>query len=297
MLRPRFMRREARLSNWYIDRDSLKAALTIPATTTGDHALLGTIIEGVSRQFDHYLGFAVYPSSGVRYYTAKDANCLYVDAPLTAVDSIQTDVDGDTTYETTMQASNFYLAPLNASMETPPRPYWEIKSARNASTVFPPHADRGVKVTGTWGYTNKLNGAVSPTLATAAASGTTTLEINGATTLHAGQTILIGGERMFITSVPRNASDAATTSGITVERAVNGTSAVAHTCATTISVYEYPVFSQAALYQAQQDYRVKDAPLGVAGADAFGTQRPITAGGMHPFVRRMLEPFRMPVMA
>lgn len=103
----------------------------------------------------------------------------------------------------------------------------------------------------------------------------------------------MGGEKMFVTRTPASASGAHT-STIDVLRAQNGTSAVAHTSATGVTIYEYPIIEQAALTQVQQEYLVRHAPQGYAGGDPYGTQRPQMSGGLHPFVRRLLDPMRKP---
>ena len=291
------------MANWYIDRDSVKLALQIPASTTGEatgqrglvNQQIDDAIEAISRAFDEYVGYHFYPSSGTRYFTAKDSDCLYLRTPLTALDAIHASSDGGSTYGTTIATGNVYLNPPNATEESPQRPYWEIEIKPNATgDVFPAGLRRGVRVQGTWGYYNALK-STTATLATALNATATTIELNGATALHAGQTILMGGERMFVSQTPASSSSTHS-SQITVQRAVNGSSGATHSCATTIDIYDYPIISRAALYQASQDYRAKDAPMGVVGMEPLGTQRFQGGIGLHPFTRRLLDSFRTPVV-
>jgi len=279
------------MRNWYTNRTLLKAAMGIPVSTTGDHATLDDVLETVSRTIDTYLGFHCYPSSGVRDYTARHNDDLYLDAPLTAVDAIQLDPGGDSTYETTMAVTDYYAKPYNATMESPARPWWEIETRPNATTVFPEGITRGVRVKGTWGYFNQTR-STTAVLSATVTTGAITLELTGATSIQPGDTILIGSERMFVERSPVSATGAHT-STIQVQRAVNGTSGFAHASGAAVSVYEYPVISRATLYQAELDYRVKDAPSGFAGGESFS--QPV-GGGLHPFVRRTLDSFRVPVV-
>ena len=111
------------MSNWYVHLDQLKAALGIPANSSAADVLLGAAIEGVSRLIDEHLDFPGFPRVGVRRYTAKDGDCLYLDTPLLAVTTIRTDNDNNGSYETTWTTSDYYLEPTNATMESPPRPF------------------------------------------------------------------------------------------------------------------------------------------------------------------------------
>ncbi len=278
------------MSNFYIHRDLLKNALGIPTSTTGDHAQLDDTLETVSRLLDDYLGFHVFPSSGTRDYTPGETTRLQLDAPLLGVDSIQTTSDG-VTYGTTLSTTGYNLMPYNATQESPPRPWWCIEITDNASAVFPRNIKRGARIAGTWGYYNVLKSSTA-TLATDITSAVTAVQINGATSLHAGQTLLVGTEQMFVTATPVSSSGSHS-SGITVERAKNGTLGATHSSGNAIQVYDYPIVGRATLYQAEMDYRAKDAPLGyIGGGDVV--QRP-QGIGLHPFVRRMLDGLRKPV--
>lgn len=284
--------------NHYAHRDLLKQSLGIPASSTADHAQMDAALEGVSRHIDDYVGFHYYPSSGIRYYRARESTRQALDYPLLNVDAIALDPDADSTYETTLAAADYFLTPYNATEESPRRPWWGIELAQNAnaSAVFPRGVARGVRVTGTWGYYNERDETTAKP-ATAIDATATVWDMTGASNLHPGQTVRIGTEQVFILRNGLSGSDTATASGqITVRRAVNGTTGATHSSNSTMSIYTYPIADRAALYQAEMDYRAKDAPLGVAGEQPFGTQRLTAVGGLHPFVRRMLDPFRAPVV-
>ena len=277
--------------NWYVTRDHLKRALDIDASSTARNVLLDAVIEGVSRQVDVYVGFPAYPSCATRDYTARSTTMLSLDWPLLAVDSILGDNDENASYESTIPTSAARLAPYNAAAED--KPYWSIELRPGATAVFPQDVQAGTRIAGRWGYYD--NTVAKAALTSDAITATaTSFGVVSATALEPGHTILIDSERMFVNRTPTSAT-ASHSSQISVTRAVNGTVAASHTSGAVVSIYEYPIFEAAALYQAEQDYRAQDAPLGYAGAEPFGTQRIESApGGMHPFVRRMLDQFRKP---
>ena len=286
------------MPNFYVHRGDLKSALSIRASATADHALLDTAAEAISRLIDDYVGYHFYPASGTRYYTPIKGTYLSLDYPLLNVDAIQTSSNGGSTYGSTMTSNDYYLAPYNATEESPRRPWWGIEirpTATSSGAVFP-MITRGARILGTWGYYDERVTSTA-VLATGVANATvTTITLTGATSLHPGQTIRIDDEQMFVEYSPTT-STGAHTSGVTVKRAQNGTPGATHASGTAIQIYTYPIVGQAAKYQAQQDYRVKDAPMGAMPAQPFGTERPTMAGGLHPFTRRMLDGFRKPVIA
>ena len=267
----------------------------IEASSTGDHAQLDSVQETVARLIDDYCGFQFFPSSDTRYFTARNSQCLALDTPLLAVDSVRLDLHGDgTSYDTTMTSACYYLEPYNATNQSPPKPYWNLELRQSATMAFPSGDKRAVQIIGTFGYYNKTTSIA--TIATANTSNTTRMEFNNSSLLHPGMTLLAGSERIYVKNNGKSGSDTATSSGsVFVERAVNGTTAATHASGETVYAYEYPVIDQAALTQAEQAYLVRHSPQGYAGGDPYGQQRPQISAGLHPFVRSLLEPFRKPV--
>lgn len=278
------------MANFLVHRDAVKSALGIPATSTGAHALLDDAIQAVSEEISEYLGYPVHAHVATRYYTATGSECLYLDHPLLSITSLRTDADGDSSYETTWSTGDYFLAPYNATAQTPPAPYWEIEVQENGSNVFPVDVKRGVAITGTWGRWSQTKSSTA-TVATGVNATQTSIELNGATGLHAGQTIQVGDEQMFIRDINPVSSAA------TVERGVNGTSGATHSSATGIAYYEYPILGRLALYQAGQDYRAQAMPEGIAGDAPFGSRRLAGGVGFHPFVQRQLDRLRTPTVA
>ena len=256
------------------------------------------MLEGVSREIDGYCGFQFYPSSGIRYYRPEQSTYLNLDYPLVNIDAIALDTNADSSYESTLNATSYYTVPYNATEQSPPEPIWaiELRTRANASAVFPRAVARGVRITGTWGYYNQRTGA-SAKPATAIDTTAVVWDMTGASDLHPGQTILVDSEQVFVERNALSGSATAATSGqIKVKRARNGTVGATHSSNSTIEIYEYPIVDRACLFQAEMDYRAKDAPLGIAGGDMSGGQPLRAPGGLHPFVRRMLDHFRSPTV-
>ena len=285
------------MPNWYTHRDLLKASIGLEGSATGAHTQLDAVLEGVAREIDRFVGFHFYPASGVRYYTPKNSTCLDLGYPLTALDAVALDTDGNASYNSTLTTTDYYLIPYNATEESPKRPFWAIELAVNSTAAFPRATQRGARITGTWGYYNQT-AAVNVALTTTLAATATQAEVTNSSLLHPGQTVLIDSEQVFVVRNGKSGSDTATSSGIVgIERAKNGTTAAAHaTTGVALSVYEYPVVDKASLYQSEMDYRANAAPLGFTGGlDGGGQTLSPGAGGLHPFTRRTLEQFRVAV--
>lgn len=284
------------MPNLYSNRDILKAALSLPASATDKHTLLDAALEGVCREIDAYVGFQFFPSSGTRYYRPSKSLELDLDYPLLNIDSIELDTDGDATYEITLTTSDYFTVPYNATEKSPPDPHFALEIRDNATAVFPTRVQRGAKVKGTWGYYDEREETTAKP-STAITAAQTTIKFSGAANLHPGQTIRVDDEQMFVVANGLSGSDTATASGVvTVQRGLNGTSGATHSSLSTMSVYTYPIVERAALYQTAMDYRAQDAPLGVAAGDiSQGGQMLRAPGGLHPFVRRILDQYRVPV--
>lgn len=143
-------------------------------------------------------------------------------------------------------SNDYFLIPYNSSPKT------IMKLNQDSDKGFY-SGQQTLTILGNWGYTNDteqitdLNGAVSSTTAT-------TVAVTSATNLGPAQTILIGTEQMYITSISSN--------NLTVERGVNGTTAATHSDEDAVKVYIYPsVVVQACLDLAKITFRDRD--LGV----------------------------------
>ena len=116
-----------------------------------DDAVLESKIEAASRAIDVETSKRFYADTvdAVRYFAADDPYELWVDE-LISVTSIETDLDGDGTFETTLGATDFLLWPYNAALDG--GPYCRIDIAPGSGLSWPQVRGRGVKVTGKYGY-------------------------------------------------------------------------------------------------------------------------------------------------
>lgn len=267
--------------NLYATRDDLKARAGL--SDTDDDAIIDMVLASVSRQIDTWCGRHFYTVLGTRYFTAERPSDILL-PDLVSVTSLKTDSGADRTYATTWAGTDFDLDPANAADRSPPAPHWRIRTAPGGTYGLLTSA-RGVQIIGRWGYYDVLQTSTA-TLAEDLDASETGVDVTAGTAFKAGQVIEIDSERMEIASIATNT--------LTVERAVNGTTAATHSSSAAIRVATFPVVGEAALHQAILEYRGKDAPLGVQGSPEFG--QVIRATGLHPFVTKMLQPFRVPAI-
>ncbi len=277
------------VDNLYLSRTDAKKALSIPVSATADDAVLDSVLYGVSRLMDDYVGFPLYAALDTQYYTAEDARCLVLDQPFTDITAVALDFAGNRTYNLTMGATCYDLtgpdADYNVRSNSPPQPFWELHTRWTATAVFPTGTPRGVQLTGTWGYTNQTRTlAALPTTVSGWDATSTSLGFVNASTIAPGQTLLVDSEQMFV-------KDGVSTSSFLVERAVNGTVAAAHTSAAPIAVYEYPVISEACRFQVALTWRAKDQS-GYGGDQGVPSRTP--SGGLHPWTKSQLT-MRKPI--
>lgn len=132
----------------YVTLSELKAALQI--TDSADDTALQAVLDATDQLINNYCdrptGFIA--SSQTRYYTAERGDYCLID-DLVSLSSLETDDNGDGTYETSWSASDYILAPRNASANG--QPYTEIDISNNGSKAFPT-GYLGVKVIGSFGY-------------------------------------------------------------------------------------------------------------------------------------------------
>ncbi len=277
------------MPNFYVSRDALKHELGRQnEESTEDDALMDAAIEGVSRAIDEYIRFAPYPAVRTRRFRAMVSDALYLHMPLLSIATVRVDPGGDSTFETTYSTADFVLGPYNQQTLSPPEPYWMIRTRSGSTASFPAGVEDGVEIVGTWGYFDlRDNTTATPTSGHTATD--TTLTITGATSLHPGQTILMGDEQMFIRDINLGAS------GIVVQRGVNGTTATTHSSATSLQIYRYDVLERATLYQSGMDFRWTPGGAGAGGGILGAEPAPHMIGGLHPFVMRLLDHFREPI--
>lgn len=136
----------------YCTVSELKAELWPTGTVPDDveDATLLNVIASVSRWIDNYTGTRFYTTAAdeSRYYSPKDSTILFTD-DIISVTTLQTDEDGDRTYETTWETTDYDLLPENASLNS--QPYRWIENTPQGNYLFP-CMRKSVKITGKFGW-------------------------------------------------------------------------------------------------------------------------------------------------
>lgn len=135
----------------YLTLAEIKAYIWPTGATadTSDDDALTALITGVSRQIEGFCGrsFTTSDTNEARYFTAEDPEYLFLD-DIISVSALNTDMDGDRTYEDTWGSTDYDLLPENAGTDTP---YTYIQVAPLGVYSFPLQR-KGVKITGKWGW-------------------------------------------------------------------------------------------------------------------------------------------------
>lgn len=134
------------VTNGYTTLDELKFVLDITDAT--DDTRLERTIERVSRWIDNYTHRRFYSTDEARYFTAQGPRLVELKDCL-SISSLETDDNGDRTFPTTWQPTDYDLMPLNAQLDG--EPFDHLIARINGDYYFPSY-DNAVKVTGAFGY-------------------------------------------------------------------------------------------------------------------------------------------------
>ena len=137
----------------YCSLPELKARIWPDGVTPDsvDDAILSSIISAVSREIDNMCGRRFYTTTAdeTRRFTTEDREYLYPEYDVISVTSIKVDYDGDKTYETTLDTSDYDLMPTNASTDS--KPYAWIQISPQGSECWPTHVN-GIQIVGKFGW-------------------------------------------------------------------------------------------------------------------------------------------------
>lgn len=212
----------------YSTLDSLRATRQFDGDDNDDNALLKTFIHAASNWFSNQNGRSFVPYTDTRGFDALYNPLLYartldLDEDLLAVTSI---TNGD---DTTVVSSDYVLQPSNFS----PKFRIQLKMSSGLNWTWGTDWENSISVTGIWGYHEGYSRAwKSETTVTASVSASGTLvPVASVSNLEVLGYILVStGEQMQIT---------ATAAGtMTVERAVNGTTAGTLVNGNALSAYQ-----------------------------------------------------------
>lgn len=137
----------------YITRTEFKARQNI--TTANDDDVIGDVITEASRMVDSLCGrrFDDLGSATARVFHPLHSTLCYVDDfSTTSGLVIKTDTSDDGTYDTTWDAADYTLEPLNGIGDNGQSgfPYWRIVAVK--AKTFPCYRRPTVEVTAQWGW-------------------------------------------------------------------------------------------------------------------------------------------------
>lgn len=279
--------------NNYLRLPDLKRVLNNETANTAEHSRLLAGIEGISRAIDDHCGLQFYNQTATRYPPPPRRYCdanewgreLILPWPVVSLSAVQVDDNDDDTFELTLAAStDYFLEPEGANARG--EPYWSLRLNPNGTQVTRwPRDRRRVRLTGVFGWPLKqLSTGLTGTVATV--GGTTlTASATAASLVYPGDTILVGTEQMDVTAV--------STTSITVERGINGTTAAEHS-GVAIYVLTYP----AAIQQAARAWATRmswDEASGWTGSvnmAEMGINAPQRSSSPWAQVSGLLAPYR-----
>ena len=256
------------MTNLYVNLADCKRDIGLKSTDTTRDAWLLALLDAASRVADSYTERTFYIWEGQRTYkTIGDTKVLWV-PDLFSHTALTVEAVAWT------ENTDYELEPLN---ETPKLAVRSIKG-----TVF--GAREEVKITGNWGYDEKIvgTGVDIPSAGLIATATGLAVDAGLGVNFKAGDTIRVGSEQMYLPSVGGDT--------LNLERGVNGTTAATHAAGTAIKRYEYPSeVRQAVVTQVMRLFRGRDAAHGnVAGTPPQGIQM----GGISGVVKQLLNPLR-----
>jgi len=147
------------ISNGYCSLADVKAAARI--TDTIDDTLLELSIEAASREIDSYTERVFYQTGSAgtpvaRVYVPQDLYVVETD-DIISVTTLKTDSNGDGTFDTTFDVSDFQLEPLNGLAGGIETPFTRIRAV--GTFLWPVYEPRNVdanqasvQVTGVFGF-------------------------------------------------------------------------------------------------------------------------------------------------
>jgi len=250
----------------YCNIADVKGVLGI--TATSDDTMLRKICESASRSIDAYCNRFFYTESATKYFHGGAK--IWLKPDLLSVTTLKTDEDGDATFENTYDTTDYYLLPLNEFPKT------EIVISDDSDYgTFAAGIKKGVEIDGLWGYGDGISATPyisDTTTAEALETSETDVDVTSATNLSAGQVILVESEQIYIYSI--------SSTTLTVERGVNGTTAASHDTGKTIYIYQYPsdirqacIDLSVALYQNRAKQGLQSERLGDYSYTIAGTSQ------------------------
>ncbi len=197
------------------------------STTTYDTTIM-RMLENASEEIDHITRRHFHCLEGIYYFDGSGRTLIPSDDIL-SVTTIVLDLDGDATYETTLDSDEYFKYPLNEF----PKIYLKLNYTAGVGG-FASGIVGGVKITGVFGHGDGISATpynATAITGTVASTDGTSLTLSADGTIQTGNTIRVESEQMYVTALG--------TLSATVVRGVNGTTAASHSTK-AISVYAFP---------------------------------------------------------
>lgn len=215
----------------YATLTDIKNRLEITSTTYDDQ--LNFFLEVGSRMVENCCGRYFYLNYDKKYFTATDPLKLLV-PDIYSVTTLKIDVDGDGVFEITLTENTHYrLYPYNHTTKS------AIYIIENSGYEFPT-TEYGIEIDGIFGFVENPPWVEDTLTATVSDGVTKSVILSDESDFTIGQTILIGTEQMLITGAGETTGESGTIYYLTVIRAINGTSASAHTAGSHIYYFVFP---------------------------------------------------------
>ncbi|MBT4073548.1 MAG: hypothetical protein HOE75_07690 [Chloroflexi bacterium] len=271
--------------NTYAGPDTLKLRAGITGST--QESLLWLALYGASRAVDRFCNRHFFVLNQTRRFDVEHPDKLPV-PDLATITTIREDADRDRVFELSLTSDQYLLYPLNASPDRPwGRPYSSIHADPHGTHPAFTVGRRTIEIDGDWGFRCVLQDTGVDLNVGAPLTATATSVTDGAL-VAPGATLRIEQEQVFVRLVAANV--------LTVERGVNGTSAVTHADGTDLMGMTYPAaVSEATLLVAGRLFSRKDNPMAVT-AGSYGLGAPDTHAAIDPDAGRLLSALRrMPI--
>lgn len=136
----------------YVELEEFKKSSQLEATSYAD-ADVRVALSAASRAIDQLCSRRFYTTTvdETRYFSARCSHLLLPDDDIVSVTSLETDPDGDGTFDTTWGAADYWMEPLNASLDG--RPFTRVRvNGASGTNWFPTRQGRGVKIVGRFGW-------------------------------------------------------------------------------------------------------------------------------------------------
>lgn len=171
--------------------------------------------------------------------TGVDESARLNTGELVSITSLAVDLDGDGTFETALVENTDYR--VHVSREPDEHREWIWLDPNGTQLASWPVEPRRIRITGVrgWSYEVEDTGQTVQN-ATQISAGGTALTVTSNAGISIGETLKIESEQVYV-----SAKDS--TTGLTIERAVNGTTAAAHANGVAIYRRRYPRMVEAAV--------------------------------------------------